>query len=855
MRRGSSVSRLAVPVLAALFALPAAAYYPFVYYLGAGAAPAKFDLAALPNNTVRFFVSESGPSSFGPNDDFASVVSQIRQATQVWNSVSSSSLRVDFGGFEHAGTPQNTPAADVVFEDLAPGLLGFGGPTVVSTPVAPASGTPWVPITRSAVHININGITAPFPSYRESFFLVLVHEMGHALGLQHTFTSSAMSTATTSAVSHAQPIDDDDIAGISSLYPNAEFAKTGSITGRITADGNGLHLESVVAIRANAGAVSAFTNPDGTYRIDGVQPGQYYVYAHALPPDADIQGPWYPDGTVAAASGPTNTLFYPAATDLLSAQPVRVASGAVTSGIDIGLTKLPTLPVYDVSVYSYFNNNTVAVKPGYLNRMAGKATVVASGAGLGSNGQAPGLSAAFLGDSIAVADNGVRPYEASGYTYVALDLNFLPFGSKGPQHLLLNTAGFLHVLPSAVKMTDSDPPTIDSVTDNGDGTLTVTGTNWTSRSAIYFGSLQGTVSSIQVDNTAKGTAVVTPPAGQAGETVVLTVYDADGENSQFVQAGQPTYSYPDAPVPTIVSIEPASLPAGAEARVDITGTGFQFAAGRVSVGFGTSDVLVRKIFVLDANHLQADVSVAPGAALSDPDVSVFNGYRMVTATAGFHVTAPVTNLPAPIPTLFNALPGLNGAYAGAIVSIYGTNLAGADGTPSTVTFNGEAAQILYSSPTQINLQIPGDLAPGLCEMKVASSVATSFPLTVNIDTQPATIASIVDTTGAAISAATPAIPAGILTISLTGFAPDGTVISPDRVQVSVNGLQHPAFIVQQSAPGVYQVSLVLNADEPGGDAQSVIVYLDGRSSYPATISVAGSTAAAGLAAVVLRGGN
>src|SRR6185312_8386997 len=106
------------------------------------------------------------------------------------------------------------------------------------------------------------------------------------------------------------------------------------------------------------------------------------------------------------------------------------------------------------------------------------------------------------------------------------------------------------------------------------------------------------------------------------------------------------------------------------------------------------DVTVRRIFVLDANHLQADVSVAAGAALSDPDVSVFNGFRMVTATAGFHVTAPVANLPAPIPTLFNALPGLNGAYAGAIVSVYGRNLAGADTTPSTVTFNGEAAQIL-----------------------------------------------------------------------------------------------------------------------------------------------------------------
>ncbi len=845
--------RFVLPVLAGLLALPAVAYYPFTYYLPAGAAPAKFDLTALPNNTVRFFVSESGPSSFGPNDDFASVVNQIRQAARVWNGVSSSSLRVGFGGFEHAGTPQNTPAADVVFEDLAPGLLGFGGPTVVSTPVIPESGTPWVPITRSAVHININGITAPFPSYRESFFLVLVHEMGHALGLQHTFTSSAMSTATTSAVSHAQPIDADDIAGISSLYPNAAFANTGSIAGRITADGNGLHLESVVAIRAGAGAVSAFTNPDGTYRIDGLQPGRYYVYAHALPPDADIQGPWYPDGTVAAASGPTNTLFYPGATDLTSAQQVKVTGGGVTSGIDIALSMLPALPVYDVSVYSYFNNYTVAIKPGYLNLTAGKTTVVASGAGLGANGQAPGLSAAFLGDAITIADNGIRPYESLGYTYVALDLNFLPLGSKGPEHLLLNTPGFLHVLPSAVKLTDSDPPTINLVTDNGDGTLTLSGANWSSATTIYFGSLPATISSMKVDDAAKGTAIVTPPAGQANETVVLTAYNPDGENSQFVEAGVPVYTYPDAPAPTIVSIQPASLPAGAEARVDITGTGFQFAAGQVSLGFGTSDVTVRKIFVLDANHLQADVAVAPGAALADPDVSVFNGYRMVTATAGFHVTAPVANLPAPVPIPVNALPGLNGVYAGAIVGLYGANLGTPDGAPSTVTFNGEAAQILYSSPAQINLQIPGDLAPGPCEMQVVTALGTSFPLTVNIDTQPATIASIVDNNGAAIGASAPAIPGGLLTLSLTGFAPDGTAISPGQVQVSVNGVQHPAFTVQQSDPGVYQVSFVLNADEAAGDAQSVIVYLDGRSSYPATISVAAAPDAGSVTAAVRRG--
>ncbi|HEU5023275.1 MAG TPA: hypothetical protein VFT60_15360, partial [Bryobacteraceae bacterium] len=168
--------------------------------------------------------------------------------------------------------------------------------------------------------------------------------------------------------------------------------------------------------------------------------------------------------------------------------------------------------------------------------------------------------------------------------------------------------------------------------------------------------------------------------------------------------------------------------------------------------------------------------------------------------------------------------------------------------------DGEPAPILYSSPTQINLQIPGDLAPGLCELKVVSSVASSYPLTMNIDTQPASIASIVDTASNVVGAATPAVPGGLLTIGLTGFAPDGTAISPDRVQVSVNGRQHPAFTVQQTAPGVFEVGFLLNADEPGGDGQSVIVYLDGRSSYPATISVAAPPAVDSLTAA-LRPGN
>ncbi len=850
-----------VAALVALSSVPASAYYYFTYFVPTGKAPAKFDVAALPNKTVWFFVSESGPTSFGANDNFASVIGQIRQAAQAWNSVSSSDLRVGFGGFENPQTQQNTPAADVVFEDLPPGLLGYGGPTMLATPVIPAAETsanPWVPITRAAIHLNLNQTIAPGPSYSESFYMTVVHEMGHALGLQHTFTSSTMSTATTRSTSLMNPLEADDIAGISVLYPNESLAKTGSIGGRITTSGNGVHMESVVAIRAGSGAISAFTNPDGTFQIDGVPPGQYFIYAHALPPDADVKGPWYadsghPNGTVIPASGPTNALFYPGTTDIEAAVPVTVKAGTVTDDVNIEVAGMAALPVYDVSVYGYYNNNTIAVKPAYLNRLAKNAVVAAAGVGLGSNGQAPGLDAAFMGDSAIIQSGGVRPYQAGGYTYLALDVGYFLFGVAGPQHLIVSTPGFMHVLPSAVRLTEQNPPAIQSVSANGDGTLTLTGTNWMPGSSVYFDGLPATIKSLKAGTAsitaeaglsagAISTAVVTPPAGTNAQVAILTLYNPDGQSSQFLQVANPaTFTYGTAPTQTIVSISPASLPAGAEGMVEITGSGFNFVSGQTAVGFGTSDIVVRQVFVLGPNHLLADVSVAQGAVLSSPDVSVFSGFQMATAPAGFHISAAVKGLPATVPLLTNALPGLTGAYAGATVSLYGSNLA-VPNTATVVTFNGEAANILFSSPTQVNLQIPADIAAGPAQLKVFNGALNSYVVAVNIDTPPASVTSIQDTNGNPIGASSPGKPGDLLSVNLSGFAPDGTEIDPAQVTVGVNGLSHKTLSISQPATGIWQVNFLLKPDEPAGTAQSLIVYFNGRSSYPATIPINASSA-------------
>src|SRR5579862_1095223 len=143
-RRALLIGALAASVIVS--ATPSAAYYHFITYLKSGNAPEKFDLTALPVNTVSFFVSESGPVNYTAPDTFNSVLSQIEQATTVWNGVSSSSLRVAFGGLENVATLQGTPGGDVIFEELPPGVEGYGGPTSLATPVTASDGTQFYPI-------------------------------------------------------------------------------------------------------------------------------------------------------------------------------------------------------------------------------------------------------------------------------------------------------------------------------------------------------------------------------------------------------------------------------------------------------------------------------------------------------------------------------------------------------------------------------------------------------------------------------------------------------------------------------------------------------------------------------------
>ncbi len=210
----------------------------------------------------------------------------------------------------------------------------------------------------------------------------------------------------------------------------------------------------------------------------------------------------------------------------------------------------------------------------------------------------------------------------------------------GPRHLVFNFGNDIYVLPSSVDLVQKGPPVVNSVTPNGDGTVTISGAGFGPDSRVFFDGLQA-APGVFSGADAQGTIVVTPPQAASGQTSAVTVYNSDGQNSTILQAANPvTYSYPATTAPQIAAVVPASLAAETAASIDITTANTNFVDGQVAVGFGTADVTVRRVWVLSPTHLIADAVAAPNAAASLAEVSIVSGMQYVSQPNGFQVQLP-----------------------------------------------------------------------------------------------------------------------------------------------------------------------------------------------------------------------
>jgi hypothetical protein len=122
----------------------------------------------------------------------------------------------------------------------------------------------------------------------------------------------------------------------------------------------------------------------------------------------------------------------------------------------------------------------------------------------------------------------------------------------------------------------------------------------------------------------------------------VTALNSDGQSSLFLTPAAPTYSYgPGTAGPaltnTSLTVSPSVLSAGGDVTVDVQGSNTNFIQDVTTVGFGTSDVLVKEITVLSPAHLT--VVVSPRVTVGTANITVTTGLAMISQALGSQVIA------------------------------------------------------------------------------------------------------------------------------------------------------------------------------------------------------------------------